>query len=38
MAILPSPFTGEDTAAGYRYDLSVLQAEFSSDPGAGRAR
>ena len=29
MAILPCPFTAEDTAAGYRYEVSVLQAEFS---------
>ena len=29
LAILPSPFTPEDEAAGYRYELSVLQAEFS---------
>lgn len=29
LAILPHPFTGADRAAGYRYDLSVLQAEFS---------
>ena len=29
LAILPHPFTGEDTAAGFRYELSVLQAEFS---------
>src|SRR6516162_10065033 len=29
MAILPFPFTAEDTAAGYRYEVSVLQAEFS---------
>ncbi len=29
LAILPSPFTAEDKAAGYTYDLSVLQAEFS---------
>ena len=29
LAILPHPFTASDTAAGYRYDLSVLQAEFS---------
>jgi hypothetical protein len=29
LAMLPYPFTTEDTAAGYRYDLSVLQAEFS---------
>ena len=27
--ILPHPFTTEDTAAGYSYALSVLQAEFS---------
>mgnify|MGYP003444718539 FL=1 len=29
LALLPHPFTGEDRAAGYRYDISVLQAEFS---------
>ena len=29
LAILPHPFSGEDRAAGYRYDLSILQAEFS---------
>ena len=29
LAMLPHPFTAEDTAAGYRYELSVLQAEFS---------
>jgi hypothetical protein len=29
LAILPNPFTPEDEAAGYRYELSVLQAEFS---------
>jgi hypothetical protein len=29
MAILPFPFTAADTAAGYRYEVSVLQAEFS---------
>ena len=28
-AILPTPFTDEDEAAGYRYELSILQAEFS---------
>ena len=28
-AVLPHPFTGDDNAAGYRYELSVLQAEFS---------
>ena len=26
---LPHPFPGRDRAAGYRYDLSILQAEFS---------
>jgi len=29
LAILPHPFTAADTAAGYGYELSVLQAEFS---------
>src|SRR6266568_518249 len=29
LGILPHPFTADDTAAGYRYELSVLQAEFS---------
>ena len=29
MAILPFPFTAADTAAGYRYEAPVLQAEFS---------
>ncbi len=29
LAILPNPFTAEDEAAGYRYELSMLQAEFS---------
>jgi hypothetical protein len=29
LARLPYPFTADDTAAGYRYELSVLQAEFS---------
>jgi hypothetical protein len=29
LRILPHPFTADDTAAGYRYELSVLQAEFS---------
>ncbi|MGD0247362.1 MAG: hypothetical protein ABSB59_44550 [Streptosporangiaceae bacterium] len=28
-AIVPCPFTAQDTAAGYRYEVSVLQAEFS---------
>jgi hypothetical protein len=27
--ILPSPYSPADQAAGYRYDISVLQAEFS---------
>jgi hypothetical protein len=26
---LPHPFSGEDRQAGYRYDISILQAEFS---------
>ena len=29
LKILPNPFTDADRAAGYRYDISVLQAEFS---------
>ena len=29
LAILPNPFTPEDEAAGYQYELSILQAEFS---------
>jgi len=29
LAILPHPFTAVDRAAGYRYDISILQAEFS---------
>jgi hypothetical protein len=29
LALLPCPFTAADTGAGYRYELSVLQAEFS---------
>lgn len=29
LAILPHPFSRADRAAGYRYDLSVLPAEFS---------
>jgi hypothetical protein len=27
--LLPCPYTADDTAAGYRYEASVLQAEFS---------
>ena len=29
LEVLPHPFTPQDTAAGYGYDLSILQAEFS---------
>ncbi len=29
LARLPHPYTAADRAAGYRYDLSMLQAEFS---------
>jgi hypothetical protein len=29
LARLPHPFTSSDRRAGYRYDLSILQAEFS---------
>jgi hypothetical protein len=29
LARLPHPFTSQDRAAGYRYDVSILQAEFS---------
>ena len=41
LRLLPHPFTTADTAAGYRYELSVLQAEFSvtqtlDSPVAGR--
>ena len=41
LAVLPSPFTAEDEDAGYAYELSVLQAEFSltqmlDGPVAGR--
>jgi hypothetical protein len=32
LARLPHPFTAADRAAGYRYELSVLQAEFSLTP------
>jgi len=28
-AILPQPFAAEDVAAGYRYEVSILQSEFS---------
>jgi hypothetical protein len=30
LRLLPHPFTGADREAGYRYDLSILQAEFST--------
>jgi len=38
---LPHPYSAQDRAAGYRYDLSILQAEFSltqvlDQPVAGR--
>ncbi|MDP9432532.1 MAG: hypothetical protein M3P91_07440 [Actinomycetota bacterium] len=29
LALLPHPFTAADRRAGYRYDISILQAEFS---------
>ncbi len=29
LARLPHPFTADDGAAGYRYEISILQAEFS---------
>src|SRR5246127_1176704 len=29
LRLLPHPFTAQDRRAGYRYDLSILQAEFS---------
>src|SRR5260370_39741570 len=29
LARLPHPFTRADRRAGYRYDVSILQAEFS---------
>jgi hypothetical protein len=29
LAVLPHPFSVADRAAGYRYDISILQAEFS---------
>lgn len=29
LRLLPHPFNGSDRKAGYRYDLSILQAEFS---------
>jgi hypothetical protein len=29
LRLLPHPFSGADRRAGYRYDISILQAEFS---------
>lgn len=29
LAVLPHPFTSDDVQAGFRYDVSILQAEFS---------
>jgi len=29
LRLLPHPFTGTDRKAGYRYDISILQAEFT---------
>jgi hypothetical protein len=29
LRLLPHPFTGADRQAGYRYDISILQAEFA---------
>src|SRR6185312_4406859 len=29
LVILPNPYTDDDRDAGYRYDVSILQAEFS---------
>jgi hypothetical protein len=29
LRVLPSPYTGDDRAAGYEYDVSILQAEFA---------
>jgi hypothetical protein len=41
LKILPHPFTAADRKAGYRYDISILQAEFSltqvlDEPAHGR--
>jgi hypothetical protein len=30
LRLLPHPFTAADRKAGYRYDISILQAEFST--------
>jgi hypothetical protein len=37
LRLLPHPFTGADRRAGYRYDLSILQAEFSQLPDGFRS-
>src|SRR5882724_10098829 len=37
LRLLPHPFTGTDRKAGYRYDISILQA-FLIDPSARPAR
>lgn len=42
LALLPHPFSPADRRAGYRYDISILQAEFSltqvlDRPASGRA-
>jgi hypothetical protein len=36
LALLPGAFTDADRAAGYRYELSILQAEFSLTQMLGR--
>jgi len=36
LRLLPHPFTGRDRKAGYRYDISILQAEFSLTQVLGR--
>jgi hypothetical protein len=38
LARLPHPFTGRDRQAGYRYDVSILQAEFSLTQALDRPR
>ena len=38
LARLPHPFTGADRRAGYRYELSTLQAEFSTTQVLDRPR
>jgi hypothetical protein len=30
LRLLPHPFTGADRKAGHRYDISILQVEFST--------